>query len=165
MLSNRLIELIQDHADQLMERLIYKFKTDPHTPSFRCLSNAEILSRCDTILKNLGAWMEGSLHEKIQHHYKHLGAALHRESIPASELIYALVLTKDHLLDFARTYGLAGSVLDIYAELAFQCQLGHFFDDAIYYAAVGHENAANGPKNLPESDRSFGATPEELARL
>ncbi len=163
MLSTRLVEMIQKHADQLMEGLVCKLKSDPKTPSYHHLSSNEIFSRSDTILRNLGAWMEGNLHDKMQHHYKEFGAFFRQQSIPLHEMVYALILTKNHLLDYARTYGLAGSVLDIYAELGLQRQLGHFFDDAIYYAALGYEKMP--ASTAKAAAQSFGATPEELARL
>ncbi len=142
MLSDRLIQMIQDHAEDLMSGLIGKLKTHSRTPAYRRFSDAEIHDRVYTVYKELGAWMGGKPDEEIRGHYEALGVRRFEEGTPLHELIYAVLLTKYHLLDFVRTRGLAGTALEIYAEQELGSKINQFFDNAMYYAAKGYEMAA-----------------------
>ncbi|MBI4478783.1 MAG: hypothetical protein HY651_02070 [Acidobacteria bacterium] len=139
MLSTRLIQMIEDHADKLMSSLIGKLKTDPHTPAYRRFSDIEIRSRAYTVYKNLGAWMVGKPEDEIRQLYMHLGLRRFEEGTPLHEVIYALILTKNNLLEYIRASGLGGTALEIYAEQELSNKISQFFDTAIYYTAVGYE--------------------------
>ena len=142
MLSARLIQMIQDHAEDLMSGLIGKLKTHPRTPAYRRFSDTEIHTRLYTVYKELGAWMGGKPDDEIRQHYEGLGIRRYEEGIPLYEVIYAGLLSKYHLLDFVRTRGLAGTALEIYAEQELSSKINQFFDNAIYYTARGYEQAA-----------------------
>jgi hypothetical protein len=142
MLSSGLVEMIQSHAEELMGGLVRKIQTHPNTRSYHHLSGPEVLSRSYIVYKNLGAWMGGKPQEEIRRHYEQLGQIRLEESIPLHEVIYALTLTKNHLFEFVRTNGLAGSMLEIYAEQELERRVANFFDNAIYYTAWGYEKAA-----------------------
>jgi len=142
MLSARLIQMIQDHADELMSGLIGKLKTHPRTPAYRRFSDPEIHNRLYTVYKEPGAWMGGKPDDEIRQHYESLGLRRYQEGTPLCEVIYAGILTKDHLLDYVRTRGLAGTALEIYAEQELSNKINQFFDNAIYYTAKGYEEAA-----------------------
>ncbi|MBI2819480.1 MAG: hypothetical protein HYX73_05830 [Acidobacteria bacterium] len=142
MLSARLIQMIQDHADELMSGLIGKLKTHPRTPAYRRFSDTEIHERLYTVYKELGAWMVGKPEDEIRQHYEGLGLRRYRESTPLYEVTYAAILTKNHLLEYIRTRGLAGTALEIYAEQELSHKINQFFDNAIYYTTKGYEKAA-----------------------
>jgi hypothetical protein len=167
MLSNRLIEMVQDHATQLMGGLVGKLKTHPKTPSYHGLPDAEIQNRAYTVYKNLGTWMEGQPPERIRGYYEELGRERLEEGVPLHELIYALILTKNHLLDYVRSCGLAGTVLEIYSQQELRREVTNFFDKAIYYAVLGYEEAMRGRTRdqIVGTQTILGATPSELARL
>ena len=57
------------------------------------------------------------------------------------EVIYALILTKKNLLIYVNTHGLGGTALEIYGEQELVNKVDQFFNDAIYYTAVGYERA------------------------
>ncbi len=156
MLSARLIQMIQDHAEELMSGLIGKLKTHPRTPAYRRFSNTEIHNRLYTVYKELGAWMVGKPDDEIRQHYEGLGLRRYEEGILLYEVIYAGLLTKNHLLDYVRNNGLAGTALEIYAEQELSNKINQFFDNAIYYTAKGYEKAAAGSKAA--AGRASGAT-------
>ncbi|MBI4472639.1 MAG: hypothetical protein HY646_08230 [Acidobacteria bacterium] len=139
MLSTRLIQMIEDHAEELLSGLIGKLKTHPRTPAYRRFPDEEIHDRVYTVYKNLGEWMVGKPDEEVRQVYESLGRRRFQEGIPLHEVICALILTKDHLLDYVRTNGLATTTLEIYAEQELCNKVNHFFDRAIYYTTVGYE--------------------------
>ena len=142
MLSARLIKMIEDHAEELMGGLIGKLKTHPRTTSYQRFSDSEIHDRLYTIYKELGAWMLGKPEEEIRRHYEALGSRRYQEGIPLFEVLYAGTLSKNHLLDYIRNNGLAGTALEIYAEQELTHKINQFFDNAIYFTAKGYHQAA-----------------------
>jgi hypothetical protein len=56
-----------------------------------------------------------------------------------SQVVYALILTKDHLLHFIRRSGFAGSAVELYQEEELTHLVDRFFDKAIYNTILGHE--------------------------
>ncbi len=157
MLSTRLIKMIEDNAEELMSGLIGKLKTHPRTPAYRRLSDSEIHSRAYTVYKNLGAWMVGKPEDEIRQHYNGLGLKRYEEGTPLHEVIYALILTKNNLLDYVRTSGLAGTALEIYAEQELSNKVDQFFDTAIYYTVIGYEKPEAGDKTVPQGGQATGA--------
>ena len=144
MLSARLIQMIEDHAEELMGGLIGKLKTHPRTSAYTRFSDSEIHDRLYTVYKDLGAWMLGKPEEEIRRHYEALGLRRYQEGIPLFEVLYAGTLSKSHLLDYIRNNGLAGTVLEIYAEQELTHKINQFFDNAIYFTAKGYQQAAAG---------------------
>ncbi len=149
MLSTRLIQMIEAHAEQLTQGLIQQLKSNPRTASYKRFSDTEIHNRTYTVYKNLGAWTVGKPEGEIRRTYEELGLDRFEESIPLHEVIYALILTKKHLLDYVRTQGLGGTALEIYGEQELANKIDQFYDSAIYYTAVGYERALAGQLELP----------------
>ncbi len=144
MLSTRLVQMIEAHAEQLTQGLARQLKSHPRTASYRRFSDTEIHNRTYTVYKNLGAWTVGKPEGEIRRTYEELGLDRFEEGIPLYEVIYALILTKKHLLDYVRTQGLGGTALEIYGEQELANKIDQFYDSAIYYTAVGYERALAG---------------------
>ena len=139
MLSTRLIQMIEDNAEQLTQGLVQQLKSHPHTPGYRRFPDTEIHSRTYNVYKNLGAWMVGKSRDEIRLNYEDLGHRRFEEGIPLHEVVYALILTKKNLLIYVDTHGLGGTALEIYGERELVNKVDQFFNDAIYYTAVGYE--------------------------
>ena len=88
-----------------------------------------------------GAWTVGKPEGEIRRTYEELGLDRFEEGIPLHEVIYALIITKNHQLDYVRTQGLGGTALKIYGEQELANQVNQFYDSAIYYPAIGYERA------------------------
>lgn len=138
MVSNRLIRLIETHAADLSKSLAEQIRSHPRTPSFSRLPAAEVEQRLHNVYKNLGLWIMGTPEEEIRRTYEALGQRRHEEGIPLQEVIYALILNKNHLLNFAHSQGLGGTALEIYGEQELAHNVSRFYDGAIYYTAVGY---------------------------
>lgn len=141
MLSTRLIQMVESHAEELTGGLIQQLRTNPRTPAFRRFSDMELHNRTFNTYRNLGAWMVGKPEEEIREHYEGLGQRRRQEGIPLQEVVYALILVKRHLLNYARNHGLGGTAVEIYGEQELSNQVNQFFDNAIYYTAVGYERS------------------------
>ena len=144
MISARLVAMIEDHADQLTAGLVDALLRHPRTSGYHRLARSELRDRADDVYRNLGRWLTRGSETEIQARYADLGRVRRREGIPLSEVVFALILTKAHLLEYVKTSGLSDTALDLYQELDLVRVVEQFFDKAIYYAAHGYEEAAPG---------------------
>src|SRR5689334_19636552 len=115
-LSVKLIQMIEDHADELMIGLMRKLRSDPRTPSYHQKAEGEVRSRAFNVYKNLGAWMLSKSESDIKSAYEELGEQRFQEGVPLHEVIQALILTKQNLIEFIRSRGLPGTALEIFGE-------------------------------------------------
>ena len=133
MLSDRLVRMIEHHADELTRALVDDLHTNPRTASYHKFSREAIHHRTYSVYKDLGQWLNRNAEEEIEARYTTLGNQREAEKIPLSEVVYALTLTKYHLRDYIRVAGLVDSAIDLYQALDLQRLLGQFFDKAVYY--------------------------------
>ena len=143
MLSDRLVRMIEYHADELTRALVEDIQSNPRTASYHRLSREAIHDRTYHVYKGLGLWLNSKAEKDIEANYTELGKKREAEGVPLNEVVYALTLTKYHLRDYIRAAGLVDSAVDLYQALEFQRMLGQFFDRAIYYTVRAYERATN----------------------
>ena len=102
MLSDRLIRMIEHHADELTRALVEDLQSNPRTASYHRLSREAIHDRTYHVYKDLGLWLNSKAEEDIEASYTELGKEREAEGIPISEVVFALILTKYHLRDYIR---------------------------------------------------------------
>jgi len=143
MLSDRLVRMIETHADELTRALVDDLQSNPRTAAYHRLSRETIHHRTYHVYKDLGLWLSSKAEEDIDANFTELGNKREAEGIPLNEVVYALTLTKYHLRDYIQAAGLVDSAVDLYQALELQRLLGQFFDKAIYYTVRAYERAAN----------------------
>jgi len=141
MFSTKLVVMIEDHAEQLTTGLTGALQRHPRTSGYHHLPASELHDRAYDVYRNLGKWVTRGSEAEIEASYTELGGRRFREGILLSQVIFALVLTKDHLLDYVRTSGLADSALELYQEMELSRVVAQFFDRAIYHTVQGYEAA------------------------
>jgi hypothetical protein len=153
MLQPRLIELIETHAEPLTKETLADLATNPRTRSFHLVPRDELEARVFATYHNLGRWIGDPRDEAVRADYESWGAKRFRQGIPLSEIVYALILVKQHLRRFIRNHGpvefsgdrvvaadLIGVQLHGIQELNYM--VGDFFDRAMYHLARGFEGEA-----------------------
>ena len=139
MFSYRLVRLIESHADALAGGLEEKVQTNSQVSHFRTIPAHELRERVYEIYRHLGEWLLGKNELDIEHRYREIGARRAHQNVPLSELIQAIVLTKENLWEFLKSEAVMDRAVEIMGELELLQMLEMFFDRAIYYAAVGYE--------------------------
>ena len=144
MFSLRLVHLIQDHADRLSERLLTRLRR-----SGRCgdlLSSVpppDLQNRTYEIYHNLTDWMLNKTESEIKETYLGIGTRRAHQGVPFSQFLYAIHMTKQNLWDYLRQEGLLEPD-ELIGEMEMLHQMEHFFDRALYFAALGYEGAIEG---------------------
>lgn len=142
MLSVRLVQKIEDHAEELTRGAVHSVQSNPRTAAYHHLSREELHHRIYNVYRHLGQWLGQNIDKEIEASYTDLGKKRWAEGIPLSEVVYALTLIKYHLRDYIRSSGLVDSAVELYQEQELHRLVGRFFDKAIYYTVKGYEHKA-----------------------
>ena len=142
MLSARLVRTIEDHADGLTRGVLEQISKNPLTPAYHGLAGDELQRRVYDVYHNLGRWLGDQTEERLETTYGGLGRTRWREGVPLSEVVYALVIIKEHLREYIRAVGLVDSPVELYLEEELHLSIGRFFDRAMYHAVKGYETEA-----------------------
>jgi hypothetical protein len=146
MFSYRLVRLIESHADALAGGL--EERAQGQISHFRDIPAHELRERVYEIYRHLGEWLLGKNELDIEHRYREIGARRAKQHVPLSEVIQAIVLTKENLWEFLKSEAVMDRAVEIMGELELLQMLEMFFDRAIYYAAVGYEEeVARAPRD------------------
>ena len=150
MLSVRLMQMIEDHAEELTQGLIRDLQSNPRTPHYHHLTGEELHFRTYAVYHNLGHWVSQKGEDQVEANYAALAARRYGEGVPLEEIVFALMSTKNHLYQFVRMTGLMDSAMELHQERELRRLVGYFFDKAIYYTvkAYQHQAALAHPKNM-----------------
>lgn len=144
MLCNRLVRLIETHANALALSLSEKVRASAELRDYHKILDYELNARVYEIYHQLGDWLLERKEEDIEHRYTAIGRRRSTQGIPLSQLIRAIVLTKQNLLEFLKRDSAVENAVDILAQQELLELLDQFFDAAIYYAARGYEQPRQG---------------------
>lgn len=142
MFSYRLVRLIESHADALAAGLEERALASSQVPHFKNVPSHELRERVYEIYCHLGEWLLGKNELDIEQRYREIGARRSSQGVPLSEVIQAIILTKENLWNFLKSEAVMDRTVEIMGELELLQMLEMFFDRAIYYAAVGYEEEA-----------------------
>ncbi len=142
MLSHRFVRHIEDRSDALASGLLRKIQQSARTEAFRKIPPYELTDRVSEIYRNLGEWLLDKSQADIEQRYTQIGARRARQGVPLSQLIWALMLTKDNLWEFILDDSDADRPIEVFGKQELLQLLDQFFELAIYSAAVGYELAA-----------------------
>jgi len=105
------------------------------------MHEAEVRSRCEDIVKNLGYWLTSGDEGEVAERYRALGARRKDEGVALAELIAMLQIIEVQIMQRVQWENSARDALEVYAELEFMRALRRFFRRVIYNAVAGYENA------------------------
>lgn len=144
MFALRLVNLVEDHADKLSEGLLNKLRhSDACSELLSSVPAHELKHRTYEIYRNLTDWMLNKTDSEIEERYIGIGARRAHQGIPFSQFLYAIHATKEHLWEFLRQEGFMEPG-ELIGEMDLLHSMEHFFDRAIYFAAIGYESVLQG---------------------
>jgi hypothetical protein len=147
MISQRLVQLIETHADELTKRWLKDVRQNVDTPGYHTFPEQELYKRAFDVYSHLGRWIGSETHRaEVERVYTALGAERFREGFTLSEVVEALLLTKRHLWWYVREHGLIDSAVHLYQSIELFETVVLFFDRAVHFAVVGYESEAGLPR-------------------
>jgi hypothetical protein len=150
MLGMKLVRLIEAHSDALSQGVVDVIRTSERTSDFRAVPREDLQRRVGEVYRNLGEWLLQKTEPDIATRFKAVAARRVAEGIRLPQFVWALMLTRDHLLHFLRHEAFADNVVALYGELELHQLLDQFFDRAVYHSILGYEES--GSKARPAGD-------------
>jgi hypothetical protein len=147
MLGLNLSKLIEKHCDELSDGLVERLYRSERTKAFRTIPRGDLRSYTHNLFSNLTEWLVNKSDEEISADFISAGGRRHEQGVPMSELTWALLLSKDHLWRFLQSEHVVDGALQLFGTLEFLRQLDFFFERAIYYASIGHEQVTRAASN------------------
>ncbi len=135
----RLVRLIENNSHVLASCLLTRVQNSEATPDYAWVPAEDLKERVYEIYRHLGDWLMTKNELDLEQRYLRIGARRAKQKVPFSQVAWAIVLTKDNLWEFLRTQSEMDRPVEAFGELEMLQLLDHFFDRAIYYAAIGHE--------------------------
>src|SRR5579864_8796261 len=121
MFSYRLVRLIETHADALAGGLEERVQTSSQVSHFRTIPPHELRERVYEIYRHLGEWLLGKNELDIEHRYRQIGTRRAHQGIPLSEVVQAIVLTKENLWEFLKSEAVMDRAVEIMGTGTAEC--------------------------------------------
>jgi hypothetical protein len=141
MLSAKLIQIIEEHWEEIAGRVVEKLRRHPDTPTLAGWPEGELKEWCRQILENLGYWLAATQGEELKRRYEVLGRLRFEESIPLHEAVLRLHILKDKIIDYVHKQSFPLTSIQLYAEEELEHRVCRFFDAAVYHVVRGYEDA------------------------
>lgn len=142
MLSDKLIRLIEDNAEKLTARWVEEVKSNPLTAGYGRFSNVELHDKVIDTYRQLGHWIENpEVNETLSAHYTRIGRSRANENFKLSEVVFATILAKKHLLQYINAQGFFFDTIGLRTQVEFHNRIHSFFDRAVFFICIGFEHA------------------------
>lgn len=137
----RLVRMIEMHSHELAACLLDRVHNSEVTPDYETVPDEDLKERVYEIYRHLGEWLLTKDELELEARYLRIGARRAQQEVPFSQVAWAIILTKDNLWEFLKKESEISRPVEVFGELEMLQLLDHFFDRAIYYAALGYEKA------------------------
>jgi hypothetical protein len=141
MMLFRLVRLIENHSQALAASLLDRVQNSEAAPGYKNVPPEELRERVFEIYEHLGDWLITKDELDVETRYLEIGARRASQHVPLSQLVWAIVLTKENLCQFIKKETAIERPVEAFGEMEMLELLDQFFDRAIYYSAVGYERA------------------------
>ena len=136
----RVVRLIEAHSDQLARSLMARIETSEHCRHFlEKVPQEELKERTYEIYRNLGEWLMKKTEHDVECLYLTIGERRASQGLTLSELLSAIMASKEHLWQYVDKEVLADRPFELFQEIELFTLVEQFFDRAGYFAAIGYE--------------------------
>ena len=141
-LGYRLVRLIEAHAEGLAKALGEQIANSDRCPAYRTnVDPKELEHLVGEVYQQLGQWLLSRTDNDIEQRYKAIGARRAQEGVPMSQVLWCIALVKKNLWEYFSANDLLQQPAEVFSEMKMFQLLDQFIDRAMFYAAVGYENA------------------------
>ncbi|HEX7139276.1 MAG TPA: hypothetical protein VF219_15585 [Vicinamibacterales bacterium] len=153
MIAAKLIELIEIHANRLTKDVTRDLVTNARTRGFQAVPREDLEQRVYQLFHHLGNWIGNPKSVEVEAEFAGWGRRRFDQSIPLSEIVYAVIILKQHLRQYIRDNGLVDAAfpriegdyllpMHLHSLQDLNARVGEFFDEALYHLARGYEAEA-----------------------
>jgi hypothetical protein len=142
MLGTRYSHLIEKHSEELAEGLVRKLQTSERTEAYRAVPPDDLKRNLREVYEHLGDWLSNKTETELQARYSQVGTRRAGQGIPLAQVVWALIVSKEHLWMFLEREAYADTAIQLAGELTFILTLEQFFDRAIYFTTAAYTGVA-----------------------
>jgi hypothetical protein len=142
MLGLKLVHLIERHSDELALGLTDGLRNLERTCDFQKIARDELYSGAVDLYGNLEQWLVQKNEVDIEKRFRTIGARRATQGVHLPEMMWALVISRNHLWNLLQRECFADNLLELSRELEVLQTLNSFFDRAMYYSTLGFEDTA-----------------------
>ena len=153
MVAERLVELIEIQAHKLAADVAQDLMTNPRTGGFAGVKRVELEERLFQLLHHLGNSISDRRSVKVEVEFADWGRRRFGQGIPISQIVFAIIVLKQHLRRYIRDHGLVEASfpridgdyvlpMHLHSLQELNAQVGLFFDEALYHLALGYERGS-----------------------
>lgn len=142
LISDKLVELVEKHSDEILKRWTSRLLSDPSTSSFLSSHMKYIEDKARSILKNLGQWVSyETSKEEVGRLYAAEGIELFQMAIPLCEGIRAIMVLRRTLWNFVLNESAFDSAFQLHQMQELSDRVILFFDRSLFYMVRGYTEA------------------------
>lgn len=140
MLSDALVALVRDHAEEVTHLWLGEVRSNLTTPSYRKVDRDELFERGYSAVSQFGRWLRGrEADAEVRAFYRNLGIQRKAQGFAIHEVISSLSLLRKHVWTFVRGRGMWERPIDVYRVLELNRRIALFFDKAVFHTVLGFE--------------------------
>src|ERR1700739_4435476 len=114
----RLVRLIETHSDQLARGLLERIENTERCRDYiRRVPAEELKQRVYEIYHNLGQWLMKKTERDVEVRYIAIGERRAAQGVSLSELMFAIIATKEHLWEYVAKEALADRPVELFQEV------------------------------------------------
>ena len=142
LISDKLVELVEKHSDEILKRWTTRLLSDPETSSYSTTHAKYIEDKARGVLKHLGQWVSyETSKEEVGRRYAAEGIELFRMSIPLCEGMRAIMVLRRTLWNFVLNESAFDSAFQLHQMQELSDRVILFFDRAQFYMVRGYTEA------------------------
>jgi len=138
LLSDALVSLVQEHADEVTRLWVEDVRSNATTGSYRRLDPQELFARGRSAIVHFVRWLKG--HEadaEVRTLFRAVGRERRAQGCPLHEVLSSLTLLRKQVWSYTRQEGVWERPIDVYRVLELNRRIAVFFDKALYHMARG----------------------------
>jgi hypothetical protein len=146
LISTRLVQAIESHGDQILDRVVAQINSDPEIVTHGSfIQEYELNGLCRDLLLHLGDCLSSGSAYALADRFASLGTLCFQRRIPLHRALRGMFLLREKMLDVAQEHMISNSSVELYAEEELERRLGRFFDRLAMGLARGFEDTVREP--------------------
>ncbi|HOO70320.1 MAG TPA: histidine kinase N-terminal domain-containing protein [Spirochaetota bacterium] len=144
LISDKLVELVENHSKEIIKRWSTRLLTDPTTSSFSKSHIDYAENKAKHILENLGQWISyDTTKEEIGKRYAQEGIDMFKMQVPLCEVIRAMFTLRRIVWLFVQDESSFDTTFQLHQMKELSDRIILFFDRAEYYTIRGYTEEMN----------------------
>ena len=132
-LADKLLVVMETHADEIAAQWCKAIKTNSHTPFSKSMKPDECISSAVVFYKNFrDIYFDEKPYKKLEKYFAGYAEDRFRQGVPLEEAIYALIMMRRHIWLFADFQALFVTAMDQHRAVETINRTIRVFDQGIY---------------------------------